>query len=91
MGIGAGAQAGAADPTAAAGQAAQGQWASADPSTYYSNYWGGESLFLWLMSVTFNTDVHWQDTMASSLRRVVTLRAQLERRPSILNISCCRL
>lgn len=38
MGIGAGAQAGAADPTAAAGQAAQGQW----PSDYYSNYWGGE-------------------------------------------------
>ena len=31
-----------ADPTAAA-QAAQGQWAGADPSSYYSNYWGGES------------------------------------------------
>ena len=30
-----------ADPTAAA-QAAQGQWAGADPSSYYSNYWGGE-------------------------------------------------
>lgn len=31
-------QTGAADPNAAAGQAAQGQW----PSDYYSNYWGGE-------------------------------------------------
>ncbi|CAL1696566.1 unnamed protein product [Somion occarium] len=37
MGIGAGVQTGAADPNAAAGQAAQGQW----PSDYYSNYWGG--------------------------------------------------
>ena len=27
------------DPTAAA---AQGQWPGADPSSYYSNYWGGE-------------------------------------------------
>ncbi|KAI0651672.1 hypothetical protein C8Q79DRAFT_898453 [Trametes meyenii] len=26
---------------AAATQAAQGQWAGADPSSYYSNYWGG--------------------------------------------------
>ena len=33
-----------ADPTAAA-QAAQGQWAGADPSSYYSNYWGGEPRF----------------------------------------------
>lgn len=40
--MGAAAQAGAADPNAAAGQAAQGQWAS-DPSSYYSNYWGGKS------------------------------------------------
>lgn len=40
MSIGAGTQAGAADPNAAAGQAAQGQW----PSDYYSNYWGGEYL-----------------------------------------------
>ncbi|KAI0706078.1 hypothetical protein BC835DRAFT_1312071 [Cytidiella melzeri] len=33
------AQPGAADPSAAASQA--GQWGSADPSSYYSNYWGG--------------------------------------------------
>ncbi|KAH8100578.1 hypothetical protein BXZ70DRAFT_1008077 [Cristinia sonorae] len=39
MGMGAAAQAGATDPNVAAGQAAQGQWAS-DPS-YYSNFWGG--------------------------------------------------
>ena len=38
IGMGAAGQAGNADPTAAAGQAAQGQW----PSDYYSNYWGGE-------------------------------------------------
>ncbi|KAI0082208.1 RNA-binding domain-containing protein [Panus rudis PR-1116 ss-1] len=37
IGMGAGAQAGAADPTAAAGQAAQGQWSTND----YYNYWGG--------------------------------------------------
>ena len=39
-------QAGAADPNAAAaaaGQAGQGQWSGADASSYYSNYWGGES------------------------------------------------
>ncbi|KAK7058245.1 E3 ubiquitin-protein ligase pub1 [Paramarasmius palmivorus] len=31
-----------ADPNAAAaGQAGQAQWAGADPSSYYSNYWGG--------------------------------------------------
>ena len=46
IGMGAAAQAGAADPTAAAGQAAQGQWAGADPSTYYSNYWGGKCYVL---------------------------------------------
>ncbi|KAL6304256.1 hypothetical protein BKA93DRAFT_303083 [Sparassis latifolia] len=40
MAMSAGAQAGVADPTAAAGQAAQAQWAGADPSSYYSNYWG---------------------------------------------------
>lgn len=40
--MGAGAGVGAADPTAAAGQAAQGQWAGADPNSYYSNYWGGK-------------------------------------------------
>ncbi|KAF9270436.1 polyadenylate-binding protein [Marasmius fiardii PR-910] len=32
-----------ADPNvASAGQAGQAQWAGADPSSYYSNYWGGE-------------------------------------------------
>lgn len=30
-----------ADPSAAVGQAGQAQWGGADPSTYYSNYWGG--------------------------------------------------
>jgi len=35
------AQPGAADPAAAASQAAQAQWGSADPSSYYSNYWSG--------------------------------------------------
>lgn len=39
MGLGAG-QA----PTDAA-QVAQGQWPGADPSSYYSNYWGGEFAF----------------------------------------------
>ena len=42
MGMGAGAQTGAVDPSAATGQAAQGQWAGADPNSYYSNYWGGK-------------------------------------------------
>ncbi|KZT06792.1 uncharacterized protein LAESUDRAFT_736681 [Laetiporus sulphureus 93-53] len=44
MAIGAGASTGGADPAAAAAAAAQaatGQWAGADPSQYYSNYWGG--------------------------------------------------
>ncbi|KAH9947986.1 hypothetical protein B0H21DRAFT_778225 [Amylocystis lapponica] len=36
-----GAPGGPVDPTGAAGQAAQGQWAGADPNSYYSNYWGG--------------------------------------------------
>lgn len=36
------AQAGATDPSAA-GQAAQGQWGSADAASYYQNYWGGAS------------------------------------------------
>ena len=31
------------DPTAAA---AQGQWPGADPSSYYSNYWGGKARVL---------------------------------------------
>ncbi|KAI0786003.1 hypothetical protein C8Q75DRAFT_794323 [Abortiporus biennis] len=35
------AQAGATDPNAAVGQAPQSQWGAADPSQYYSNYWGG--------------------------------------------------
>jgi len=39
MGMAAGGQA-AADPNAA-GQGAQSQWGGADPSQYYSNYWGG--------------------------------------------------
>lgn len=37
------AQQGNADPNAAASQTAQGQWAGADPNSYYSNYWGGKS------------------------------------------------
>lgn len=41
LGITAGAQQPGADPNAAAGQATQAQWAGADPSSYYSNYWGG--------------------------------------------------
>lgn len=41
MAMGAGAAA-PADPSAAAGQAAQGQWAGGDPNSYYSNYWGGK-------------------------------------------------
>jgi nucleolysin TIA-1/TIAR len=42
LGLGAVGQQGAADPNAvaAAGQA-QGQWPTGDPSSYYSNYWGG--------------------------------------------------
>jgi len=39
-GLGNGAQQGGADPNSAAGQGPQGQWPS-DPSSYYSNYWGG--------------------------------------------------
>ena len=35
--------AGQAPGDAAAAQVAQGQWPAADPSSYYSNYWGGES------------------------------------------------
>ncbi|EIM83382.1 polyadenylate-binding protein [Stereum hirsutum FP-91666 SS1] len=38
--------AGAVDPAAAAAGGAQGQWAGGDPSSYYSNYWGGKFLFL---------------------------------------------
>jgi len=47
LGLGAVGQPGAADPNAAAaaGQG-QGQWPGGDPSSYYSNYWGGEFLFL---------------------------------------------
>jgi len=41
MGLGANTQPGAVDPTAAAAQGAQGQWPGGDPSSYYSNYWGG--------------------------------------------------
>jgi len=41
LGLAAGGQQGAADASAAAGQASQAQWANADPSSYYSNYWGG--------------------------------------------------
>ncbi|KAI0348707.1 RNA-binding domain-containing protein [Trametopsis cervina] len=41
LGMTAAAQAGGADPSAAASQAAQGQWAGTDPSSYYSNYWSG--------------------------------------------------
>ena len=39
--MGLGAQGGATDPNAAAGQTTQGQWAGTDPNSYYSNYWGG--------------------------------------------------
>jgi len=41
LGLTAGAQQSATDPNAATTQATQASWASADPSTYYSNYWGG--------------------------------------------------
>ncbi|KXN89826.1 Nucleolysin TIAR [Leucoagaricus sp. SymC.cos] len=34
-------QQGVSDPNAAAGQAGQAQWAGADPSSFYSNYWSG--------------------------------------------------
>ena len=43
MGLGAG-QAPA--DAAAAAQVAQGQWPGADPSSYYSNYWGGKARVL---------------------------------------------
>ena len=39
MGMGAGQT-----PVDASAQAAQGQWGSADPSSYYSDYWGGKPL-----------------------------------------------
>jgi nucleolysin TIA-1/TIAR len=45
LGLTAGAQQPGADPNAAAaaaGQAGQAQWGATDPSSYYSNYWGGE-------------------------------------------------
>jgi nucleolysin TIA-1/TIAR len=48
-GLGNGAQQGAGDPNAAGGQG-QGQWPS-DPSSYYSNYWGGKWRTCWLPSV----------------------------------------
>jgi len=44
LGLTAGAQQPGADPNAAAaaaGQAGQAQWGATDPSSYYSNYWGG--------------------------------------------------
>ncbi|EGO30976.1 hypothetical protein SERLADRAFT_455426 [Serpula lacrymans var. lacrymans S7.9] len=43
IGMAAATQAGAADPNAnvAGGQAGQVQWPGGDPSSYYSNYWGG--------------------------------------------------
>lgn len=46
LGLTAVGQQGAADPNAvaAAGQA-QGQWPTGDPSSYYSNYWGGKLFF----------------------------------------------
>ena len=59
LGLTAGGQQGPSDPTAAANQAAQASWASADPSTYYSNYWGGAipilpfKLFFILISFPF--------------------------------------
>jgi len=40
LGIG-GVQSGAADPSAAAGQGAQGGWPGGDANAYYANYWGG--------------------------------------------------
>ncbi|KAF8633999.1 hypothetical protein AX15_001173 [Amanita polypyramis BW_CC] len=40
LGLTAGQQ-GTTDPVGAASQANQAQWASADPNSYYSNYWGG--------------------------------------------------
>ena len=47
-------QASAADPNAvaAAGQAAQGQWSGADASSYYSNYWGGESNYRQILPIS---------------------------------------
>jgi len=43
MGLGAGMGQAGSDPNAAvvAAQAGQPQWGGADPSSYYSNYWGG--------------------------------------------------
>jgi hypothetical protein len=42
LGLGAGVGQAGGDPNAAAaGQAGQAQWGGADPSSYYSNYWGG--------------------------------------------------
>jgi len=43
LGLSAGGQQPGADPnaSAASGPAGQAQWAGADPSSYYSNYWGG--------------------------------------------------
>jgi nucleolysin TIA-1/TIAR len=46
LGLTTGGQQPGADPnaTAIAGQAGQAQWGGADPNSYYSNYWGGQSL-----------------------------------------------
>jgi len=56
LGISAGAQQ--PDPNAAAaGQVGQAQWGGADPSSYYSNYWGGQSFHFFpiVMEHRFNT------------------------------------
>jgi nucleolysin TIA-1/TIAR len=45
LGLTTGGQQPGADPNAAAiaGQPGQAQWGGADPNSYYSNYWGGQS------------------------------------------------
>src|ERR1700722_1789427 len=46
LGMGGGVGQAGADPNVAAigGQPSQAQWATADPNSYYSNYWGGMSI-----------------------------------------------
>lgn len=83
LGLGAVAQQGSTDPSAvaAAGQA-QGQWPAGDPSSYYSNYWGGRTTFS--LAICDYTDVNLviQGIMgkppASRVRQMVSTKALLE-------------
>ena len=43
LGLATGGQQPGADAAAIAGQPSQAQWGGADPNSYYSNYWGGQS------------------------------------------------